>query len=163
MESTISFRINHPSAFTSQEKHRFLLLLEEQGKVNATKKRVDACALLCFGILKDEIISIGAIKQRTNSDFNSDKSDLEKYRNDFNLELGYCYTKESHRGKGYSSMIAKQLINAIGNINLMATTELSEKNTMKIILKKNGFKQYGKTWKSIKHEGTLGLFLKFKV
>jgi len=109
----------------------------------------------------NEIISIGAIKPKTNSDFNSDKADLDKFRNDFSLELGYCFTLPNYTGKGFSSSIVKLLPDKFNHTNLMASTELRIDNSMTRILEKNNFKQFGKPWKSAIHKGTLGLFLKF--
>lgn len=111
--------------------------------------------------IDDKIVSIGAIKQKTDFDFNSDKADLDYFRNDFNFELGYCFTLPDYTGKGHSSEIVKHLIDKLSSENLMASTELREGNSMKTILERNGFEQRGKKWKSSIHDGELGLFLKF--
>ncbi len=44
----------------------------------------------------------------------------------------------------------------------MASTEISVNPGMVKILESNGFKLFGKPWKSSIHEHFLGLFLKFK-
>ena len=124
-------------------------------------EKINRCKFICVCIVDGEIISIGAIKPKTNSDFDSNKADLDKFRNDFSLELGYCYTLPDHTGKGYSSSLVKLLLDKFKDTNLMASTELRIDNSMKRILEKNSFKQYGKPWKSSIHNGALGLFLKF--
>ena len=59
-------------------------------------------------------------------------------------------------------MIAKLLLEKYGKDNLMASTEITANPAMVSILQKNGFRLYGKPWKSGIHENDLGLFLKFK-
>jgi len=44
----------------------------------------------------------------------------------------------------------------------MASTEISANPRMVGILEKNGFRHYGKPWKSSLHDNFLGLFLKYK-
>jgi RimJ/RimL family protein N-acetyltransferase len=82
-------------------------------------------------------------------------------RNEFQIELGYCFTLPDKTGQGYSSTITKMLLDKVRSENLMASTELRSDNSMIRILERNGFKQYGKPWKSGIHKGTLGLYLKF--
>lgn len=158
----INYTIDTPQSFSDASRKIFLDLLIQQGKVsNPTAGKVNRCTFLCVGKLDNEIVSIGAIKSKTNSDFDSNKADLEKFRNDFTLELGYCFTLPTHTGKGYSSTIIKLLLDKIPDTNLMASTELRDDNSMVRILERNNFKQYGKSWKSTIHKGTLGLFLRF--
>lgn len=160
--TTITYKIDIPKNFSIDEREKIRDLLEQQEKVdNPNIEKVNRCSLLCICQVDNEIVSIGAIKPKTNSDFNTDKADLDKLRNDFDLELGYCFTLSEHTGQGYSSNIARMLIDKIGNINLMGSTELRSDNSMIRILERNGFNQYGKPWKSGIHNGTLGLFLKF--
>lgn len=159
----IIYKIGEPKNFTKPEKDSFLNLLIKQNKVKKpTIEKINGCELICICMLDNEIISIGAIKPKTNSDFNSDKADLESFRNDFSVELGYCYTLPNHGGKGHSSTIVKLLIEKFQDYNLMASTELRSDNSMIRILEKNNFKQFGKPWKSDIHKGALGLYLKFK-
>lgn len=158
----IIYKIDSPKNFTEDERKTFLSLLIKQEKVSKpTMARINACKLLCVCKVDSEIISIGAIKPRTDSDFNSNKADLDKFRNDFSVELGYCFTLPDHTGKGYSSSLVKLLLDKYKDINLMASTELRADNSMTRILEKNHFKHFGKPWKSTIHQGTLGLFLKF--
>tara|TARA_R110002050_G_scaffold167946_2_gene299014 strand:- start:7219 stop:7395 length:177 start_codon:yes stop_codon:yes gene_type:complete len=57
--------------------------------------------------------------------------------------------------------MVRLLINEYGNENLMASTEINTNPAMVKILEKNGFRHYGKPWKSNIHNSYLGLFLKF--
>jgi len=159
---TITYSIESPQTFSETERKSFRDLLEQQGKVNKpTIEKVNRCTFLCICKLGNEIVSIGAIKPKTNTDFDSNKADLDKLRNEFDLELGYCFTMPEHTGKGYSSGIVQLLLDKVSNLNLMASTELRGNNSMIRILERNGFKQFGKPWKSTIHKGILGLFLKF--
>lgn len=158
----IIYKLASPKNISVVDKNTFLKLLIQQGKiVNPTMEKINRCTALCLCKLDNEIISIGAIKPKTSSDFNSDKSGLEKFRNDFSLELGYCFTLSAHTGKGFSSSIVKLLLDDFNNTNIMASTELRLNNSMIRILEKNNFKHFGNPWKSTIHNGTLGLFLKF--
>lgn len=158
----LTYVIDTPQNFSDAVKEIFIGLLIQQGKVsNPTMTKVNRCAFLCICKLDNEIISIAAIKPKTNSDFDSDKADLDKIRNDFSLELGYCFTLPDHTGNGYSSSIVKLLLEKMADTNLMASTELRHDNSMIRILEKSSFKQFGKPWKSKIHNGALGLFLRY--
>lgn len=156
------YELNEPKNFSSSNRQAFRDLLVKQAKVtNPTIEKVNRCSLLCFCKVDNEIVSIGAIKPKTRSDFSFTKANLGDLQNDFQFELGYCFTLPDHTGQGHSSKIVDILINRIGHVNLMASTELRVDNSMVGILVRRGFKQYGKPWKSTVHNGTLGLFLKF--
>lgn len=160
--AVIIYKIDIPENFSKAEKEIFRDLLQQQSKVtNPTIEKVNRCTLLCVCKLDNQIVSIGAIKPKTNSDFSSEKSDLEKMRNEFQLELGYCFTLPDKTGQGHSSTITKMLLDKLTNENVMASTEIRSDNSMVRILERNGFKQYGKPWKSVIHKGTLALYLKF--
>lgn len=158
----IKFKIGKPNEFTFEEKNEFLKLLKKQNKVlNPSIEKIERCVLLCLAIVNSEIVSIGAIKPNTVSDFDTTKANLYEFRNEFNIELGYCYTLPIQTKKGFSTMIVKLLLDKYTKTNLMASTELRSDNPMIKILEKYNFKQYGKSWKSSIHNGALGLFLKF--
>lgn len=158
----ITYKIESPKNFSKEEKQVFLDLLIKQEKVQKpTIEKVNRCQLLCVCKVENQIVSIGAIKPKTNSDFNSDKADLNNMRSEFEIELGYCFTLPDFTRLGFSSMIAKMLLGKVGRENLMASTELHSDNSMIGILERAGFKQYGKPWKSGIHGGVLGLYLRF--
>lgn len=157
----VIYRIDTPKNYSETEKNAFRDLLEQQGKVpQPTIDKVNRCTFLCVCKVDNTIISIGAIKPKTNSDFDTKKGNLDHLRNDFKLELGYCYTVPDYTRNGYSSQIVRMLVDKCREINLMASTELKIDNSMTRILERNGFKQYGQPWKSRIHGGTLGLFLR---
>jgi hypothetical protein len=158
----VFYKIDIPKNFSEEERQIFLDLLKQQGKVtNPTTEKINRCSYLGFCKENNQIVSIGAIKPKTNSDFNSEKADLTKMRNEFQIELGYCFTLPDKTGRGYSSTITQILLDKVKDANIMASTELRSDNSMMRILERNGFKQYGKPWKSGIHKGTLGLYLKF--
>ena len=148
-----------------KETHRdtFSEMLKDQGKVQGdTKTKADRCKIICIAKIESEVVSIGAIKKKTKSDFFEEKSGLPGLADQFEWELGYLFTKHGHNGKGIASTIVRMLIESYGNENLMASTEISANPAMVSILEKNGFKLLGTPWKSDIHENYLGLFLKFK-
>jgi len=148
---------------TEQNRTDFGDMLKKQGKVKGDPfSKADRCKVICFAKIENEIVGIGGLKERTNSDFSKEKANLMEMRNLFNWELGYLYTSENHRGLGVASKTVDSLINEHGENNLMASTEIEENPGMVKILERNGFEQKGKTWKSGIHENILGLYLKLK-
>ena len=79
---------------------------------------------------------------------------------EFEWELGYLYTDKDYGGRGIASAITKSLINSYGDGNLMASTEITANPGMVKILESNGFRKFGKSWKSNIHANFIGLFLK---
>ena len=156
----IVYKTGSPTEFTQAEKATFRDLLIKQGKVrNPTVQKVERCVWLCVCKVDGQIVSIGAIKPATKSDFDKDHAQLEKLAKDFTLELGYCFTEPDHTRKGYSSTVVNFLLEN-QKTNLIASTELRNDNGMIYVLQKFGFKQYGKPWKSVIHGGLLGLYLR---
>jgi hypothetical protein len=148
------------------ENHREILasMLDQQGKVQGDlRQKIYRCKLLCIASVDNDVAAVGAIKEKTASDFSNEKAGLPNLSGDFEWELGYFYTKEKYAGKGMASMIAKLLIEKYGKENLMASTEITANPAMVSILQKHGFRLFGKPWKSTIHKDYLGLFLKFKV
>ena len=142
----------------------FINLLIKQDKVrNPSIEKLYRCKFLSACTVDGEIVSIGAIKPKTNSDFDPAKANLPHLSVDFLWEIGYCYTDPNHTGNGYSSSIVEQLIEKLPENNLLASTELRSDNSMVRILERNGFKHFGNFWKSAIHHGDLGLFLRFPV
>jgi len=138
-------------------------MLEEQQKVESPyERKADRCKFICIVTDNEIPIAIGAIKEKTKKDFTSAKANLSEYANKFEWELGYMYVKKGYEGLGIATTIVKKLFTQFGEGNLMASTEITENPGMVKILKKYGFIHYGKTWKSVKHENDLGLFLRFK-
>ncbi|EED8232160.1 GNAT family N-acetyltransferase [Salmonella enterica subsp. enterica serovar Mikawasima] len=148
---------------TNSHRDAFAEMLKAQGKVQgdlATK--ADRCMAICFAFYNDELAAIGAIKCKTVSDFSAHKADLISLEPKFDWELGYIYTVPKFEGKGLARNVVAILLESFGKGNLMASTEITENPGMVHILERNGFKLYGKPWKSAIHGNYLGLYLKFK-
>ncbi|MES9874704.1 MAG: GNAT family N-acetyltransferase [Candidatus Sedimenticola sp. 6PFRAG7] len=148
-----------------KDEHRALFsdMLQKQNKVQGdTKIKADRCKMICIAKMDGEAVSIGAIKKKTNSDFSNEKSGLTELAEQFEWELGYLFTKKGHNRKGIASTIVRILLDAYGDDNLMASTEISENPGMVKILERNGFRLFGRPWKSQIHGNYLGIFLRFK-
>jgi len=159
----IEYQIFHKAEFDKKLRVLLAKMLEEQGKIQGNfNSKIDRCKLLCVATIDNNQIAIGAIKQKTSSDFDSQKAGLSDLCNDFEWELGYLYTQKDYEGHGLATNIVRLLINSYGNDNLMASTEITDNPAMVKILKKNGFRLFGKPWKSSIHNCYLGLFLKFR-
>lgn len=158
----VTYKMDTPKNFAKEERNIFLEMIKLQGKIiNPQMERVERCKVLCTCKVGGKLVSIGAMKPKSNSDFDSDKANLDNLRDEFEIELGYCFTIADFTGKGFSSTIVKMLLDEFKEENIMASTELRTNNSMTRILERNGFKLFGKPWKSGKHGGTLGLYLKF--
>jgi RimJ/RimL family protein N-acetyltransferase len=137
-------------------------LLKDQGKVKGVlSTKADRCKLLCIVRKDGHPIGMGAIKEKTDADFGPSKADLPELSSAFESELGYFYTVDGHAGLGIASNVARLLLSKTGGENLMASTEVSANPAMVKILEKNGFRLFGKPWKSGIHGRHLGLFLRF--
>ncbi|WP_241572375.1 GNAT family N-acetyltransferase [Vibrio parahaemolyticus] len=148
-----------------QDHHRQLFadMLRLQGKVQGNLlTKADRCKSICIASIDGKPVAIGAIKTKTCSDFTDIKADLPQLEKEFSWELGYLFTDPKFQGQKIARNIVQVLIHHFGSDNLMASTEITANPGMVKILESNGFKLFGKPWKSSIHEHFLGLFLKFK-
>jgi GNAT superfamily N-acetyltransferase len=162
-EMKLQYEIIHKNEIDDSHRSTFANLLKLQGKVKGNLlDKADRCMFICIVTLNNKPVAIGGIKPSTNADFKSDKSDLLAFESVFNWELGYIYTNKDHSGKGIASTLVRILLEEFGSENIMASTEITANPGMIRILEKNGFRHFGKPWKSGIHDNYLGLFLKFK-
>ncbi len=148
-----------------QDHHRQLFadMLKLQGKVQGNLlTKADRCKSICIASIDGKPVAIGAIKTKTCSDFTDIKADLSQLEKEFSWELGYLFTDPKFQGQKIARNVVQILTHHFGNDNLMASTEITANPGMVKILESNGFKLFGKPWKSSIHEHFLGLFLKFK-
>ncbi len=158
---TVSYKVGAPYTFSDLERDVFLSLIKMQGRViNPTIARVNSCSLLGVCQFEKKIVSIGAIKPATKSDFGIKKADVKILEEIIKDELGYCFTIPEYTGKGFSSSLVSRLIQEFGEKDLIASTEMRNSNSMVRILERSGFKQTGRFWKSGKDGSILGLFVK---
>jgi len=159
----IEYETLQPDQFDVSIRDVFAAMLRKQGKVKgdlATK--VDRCKLICIARTDGEVVAIGGIKEKTASNFTNNKAGVPDLANEFEWELGYLYTDSDHEGRGIASSITRLLVDAYGKGNLMASTEIAANPAMVRILEKQGFRLFGKPWKSVIHDNYLGLFLRFE-
>lgn len=159
--NTLVYRVVDKSNITDEIAQVFIQHLAKQGKVTIPSvEKVKTCCKLVLCFANDELIGIGALKLNDNPAFH--KAGLGAIQDIFGFELGYFFVSETFRGLGVSTAIARLLLLDKIYENIFATTELYTNNPMMKALEKLGFKQYGIPWKSIWHDGTIGIFLKFK-
>lgn len=158
----IAYDLISRSQITDEERECFAAALKLQGKVQGDLwAKADRCKFLCIAKIDGKVAGIGAIKIKTESDFSNEKAGLPMRSRDFEWELGYLYTAPNHAGKGVAKNIARMLLDAVGQENLMASTEISANPAMVKILEQLGFRLCGSPWKSNIHDNYLGLFLRY--
>lgn len=122
----IEYQVLVKSEINASIRDIFGKALQRQGKVQGdVSEKADRCKLICIARLDDEVVGIGAIKVKTKSDFSEQKADLSKLSDAFDWELGYLFTDPAHTRKGICRNIARLLVDAHGQENLMASTEIS--------------------------------------
>ena len=157
------FEVVDSSQLEKGHRSLFSEMLKEQGKVEGDlSKKADRCKYICLAKVDGAVAAVGAIKKKTASDFTDAKAGVPELSNDFQWELGYLFTDAKYQGRHLASSITETLIRNFGDGNLMASTEIKANPRMVKILERNGFRLYGKPWKSAIHENYLGLFLKYK-
>ena len=160
----ICYEIVYRKSLTDGHRSLFADMLKEQGKVQGDlSAKADRCKLICLAKLNGKTVGIGAIKKKTESDFDENKSGLVHLKDDFEWELGYVFTQKAVAGRGIASNVVKLLLQELAPENLMASTEISANPSMVRILEKNGFIRLGNPWKSQIHDNFLALFLRFEV
>ncbi len=159
----ICYEIVWKEHLTDEHRQLFSDMLKEQGKVKGKlNTKADRCRFICIAKIDGKPVGIGAIKERTESDFNENKSGLVHLKDEFEWELGYLFTQEAVAGRGIASNVVRLLLQESGSGNLMASTEISANPGMVRILEKNGFVRLGNPWKSEIHDNFLALFLRFE-
>ena len=159
--NSLVYRVIEKSNITDEIALVFIHHLTKQGKVTIPSiDKVQSCCRIVLCFANDELIGIGALKPNESLAF--EKAGLLPIKNVFTLELGYFFVSETCRGLGVSTAIARLLIVNRIEENILATSELFANNPMMKTLEKLGFKHFGIPWKSIWHDGTIGVFLKFK-
>ena len=159
----IEYRLVRPEDLIESDNQTFAKMLDKQDKVNGdTKTKAAKCKFVCLVTVDDDVVAIGGIKPKTASDFSHEKAGVPALASEFEWELGYFYTAPSHERRGIGSNIARLLIEAYGDGNLMASTEVSANPGMTSILERHGFRLFGKPWKSSRHCNHLALFLRFE-
>ena len=156
------YHLIHKQEFNDAHRQIFAEMLKRQGKVQGDLEgKVDRCKMICIARVNENPAAIGAIKQKTKSDFTAEKANVPELAKEFDWELGYLFTDPKYGGRGIASVISRTLIDNLGKENLMASTEISANPATVRILERNGFRLFGKPWKSKIHDNFLGLFLKF--
>ena len=159
----IEYKIINKSELEDSHRKIFADMLDKQKKVKGDlMTKADRCKMICIVSINDKPVAIGAIKKKTKSDFTAEKAGIPELAKEFEWELGYLYTEQECRGRGIASVISKTLIDAYGDGNLMASTEISANPATVRMLERNGFRLFGKPWKSDIYNNFLGLYLKFK-
>jgi GNAT superfamily N-acetyltransferase len=159
--NSLVYRVVEKINITDEIALVFIQHLTKQGKVTIPSiDKVKTCSKLVLCFANNELIGIGALK--LNESPALQKAGLGSIQDIFGLELGYFFVSETFRGLGVSTAIARLLL--LDNIeeNICATTELFAHNPMMKTLEKLGFKHFGIPYKSIWHDGTIGVFLRFK-
>lgn len=158
-KNEVEYRVIYQNSFTEIGRSLLAEFLIKQGRVQGDPYlKLDRCKWLCFALVGGQNIAVGAIKQKTPSDF--ELAELPELSRSFDWELGYFFTDPGYEGRGIAKTIASNLVEAYGEGNLMASTEFEVNPAMDKILMSHGFVRKGESWESIKTGNKLGLYLK---
>ena len=106
--------------------------------------------------MDNEVVGVASIK---NPDKNYKKTtfkkaNVEEFADDFDYEIGYAVTKETHRRKGISEQLIKSLMDNSNSKSFYATTK---NDGMRHLLEKIGFVKLGDNYTNDNNE-TLTLY-----
>src|SRR5437879_3481200 len=111
----IEFEIRQRDEIDDSVRTTFAEMLRKQGKVQGDlAAKADRCKLICIARLDGKVIAIGGIKQKTASDFSSNKAGVPDLSKGFEWELGYLYTDRDYSGRGVGSHVGRVLVEAYG-------------------------------------------------
>ncbi|WP_020413731.1 GNAT family N-acetyltransferase [Microbulbifer variabilis] len=151
--------IKTPEDCSESELEVFEKLIFEGCEVSTEglKQRIYKAEKLIF-IKDNNCVAVGALKNPNSSykasvfgKSNALGQSLYKY------ELGWLYVTESARGKGYSNLLMKAILESLSESTCFATTR--EDNTpMHHLFRKFGFSRLGKAYKSTNGDYSLILY-----
>ncbi len=93
--------------------------------VNRLENRIKGADFLSFCESENELVGVASIKNPDNA-YKKDtfrKANVEELSDNYNFEIGYAVTKESHRRKGISEQLIKSLIKNSNSKSFYATTK----------------------------------------
>lgn len=105
------------------------------------------------------LAGVGALKRPTQAHITSTfrKSGHRQVPQDCQLEVGWIFVDADNRGKGYSHLIVKAILEVAGSAKLFATTRV-DNLAMKRTLTTYGFAESGHSFQSTIRDQKLGLF-----
>ncbi len=127
----ITYKIYNKEEITDDIADDFLKLLKKQEKVrNPNTNKIKLCRQIILCCVGNDLVGIGALKQKTKADFNVAKADLPNLEEKFEWELGYFYTDPNYEKRGIASTMARLLLYGKEKENFLATTEIYSTNSM---------------------------------
>lgn len=153
----IEYRIGKASKFSKADINSFKRIVIDAGEVseNTFDGLLKKDPILLFIPNTEDIKAVGALKVPNDSYkekvFTNSRS-TEKWDN-FAFELGWIVSLNSGNGKKLVEVLSKM------SNNIYATVR-AENNSMKHILRKYGFEKSGKSYKSVRDDYDIELYIK---
>lgn len=89
MAMKMQFEIVERHELTDSHRRIFADLLKKQNKVRGNlQEKADRCKFICLASFNSKVVAIGAIKQKTASDFNNDKAGVPELSDALNGSWG---------------------------------------------------------------------------
>jgi predicted GNAT family N-acyltransferase len=123
----------------------------KQVNPNGLLNRIKDADYLSFCELNNEIVGVASIKN-PDKNYKKDifkKANVEKFADNFDYEIGYAVTKETHRRKGISEQLIKSLMDKSTSKSFYATTK---NDSMRHLLEKIGFAKLGDNYTNDNNE-----------
>ncbi len=154
----MTIKIFEPKNCSNDQLQTFFDIVVEGNQVDMHRllNRIKAAYFLSFCELNNEVIGIASIKNPSmkykKKTFK--KANVEEFADNFDYEIGYAVTKETHRRKGISMQLIKSLMGKSTSKSFYATTK---NDGMRHLLEKIGFERLGGNYTNDNNE-TLTLY-----
>ena len=154
----MTYKILSPDKCDSQQLKNFYDIVVEGGQVlvNGLENRIKGADFLSFCESENEVVGVASIKNPDNAYKKNTfrKANVEELSDNYNFEIGYAVTKETHRRKGISEQLIKSLMENSNSKSFYATTK---NDGMRHLLEKIGFTKLGDNYLNNDNE-TLTLY-----
>lgn len=164
MLSNVTAVIKSPAECSDIERAAFQSMALQSGEVQSEGLPAlitQAEALLLLLHPQSALIGISALKHPRNS-YRAKVFAASGTPSDpasFNLELGWIYLFEKHRGGGLSSWLIDPLLDHAADQSVFATCR-TDNDAMNFILPKHGFQRSGNSYPSANGQHEINLFLR---
>lgn len=146
-------KILKPDQCSPEQLKSFYKFVEEgrQVDMNGLEDRIKAANFLAFYEDDNQLVGVASIKKPDKQYIRKvfRRAKVEKHADKYEFEMGWAFTKESHRRQGISEQLITTLIAKVEPNAVYATTK---NDGMRKLLAKVGFEKLGDNYENEDHE-----------